>query len=139
MCTLNSKTVDILICNYFLYFFFVVLCDMYTCSYKQRRLAFGSYFLRVRPFTYLPRHKILFFHLKVFFFVLTLKIFHTIEKMLNTEKVSCFFSCLQRRLIIFFYSNFQGSSLERVPRVPRHPLRFRNGCQAPFLIRNQLG
>ena len=28
-----------------------------------------------------------------------------------------------------------GPSLERVPRVPRHPLRFCNGCQAPVLIR----
>ena len=28
-----------------------------------------------------------------------------------------------------------GPSLERVPRVPRHPLRFGNGCQAPVLIR----
>ena len=28
-----------------------------------------------------------------------------------------------------------GTSLERVPRVPRHPLRFSNGCQVPVLIR----
>ena len=27
-----------------------------------------------------------------------------------------------------------GASLERVPRVPRHPLRFGNGCLAPVLI-----
>ena len=38
---------------------------------------------------------------------------------------------------IFFVSPFflfTGASLERVPRVPRHPLRFGNGCLAPVLI-----
>ena len=36
-----------------------------------------------------------------------------------------------------FLSHFKdntGASLERVPRVPRHPLRFGNGCLAPVLI-----
>ena len=31
-----------------------------------------------------------------------------------------------------------GPSLERVPRVPRHPLRFGNGCQAPVLTRGEI-
>ena len=33
-----------------------------------------------------------------------------------------------------FFNADTGASLERVPRVPRHPLRFGNGCLAPVLI-----
>ena len=38
----------------------------------------------------------------------------------------------------FSHQDNPGPSLERVPRVPGHPLRFVNGCQAPVL-RGALG
>ena len=34
-----------------------------------------------------------------------------------------------------FDSSKAVPSLERVPQVPRHPLRYGNRCQAPVLIR----
>ena len=43
-----------------------------------------------------------------------------------------------RRNFIDIHVSTARSSLKWVPQVPRQPLKFGNGCQAPVLIRNKL-
>ena len=43
---------------------------------------------------------------------------------------------IMRIAILIFAPTYTGAAAAvQVPRVPRHPLKFINGCQAPVLIR----
>ena len=69
--------------------FLVVLCDMYTAT-NNAYFLWGHIFLRVRPFTYLPHHKIF------AFLYLTLKIFH-----IKHKNVNCLLHAFRRQTVIF--------------------------------------
>ena len=62
--------------------------------------------------------------------------FATLKKIKNIHLLS---SLVKILVLIFHTDGFlkSGPSLERVPRVPGHPLSFGNGCRAPVLIKVQ--